>query len=364
MLRRLLPLAAILALAVATPAHAAHSFVLTPSGAKPDVAVDRGGTGHFVWDERAGDGGSVTHYCRVVRSGRGCAAGTERTFRPVQVTDAANNTDFDGPRVFVAPDGRVIVLTYRCCAIDGPNFHSAALFRYISPDGGQNFDGGAIVGITDMADAAFGPGDAVTTIGTGPGYTGAQAAPLAAFNEAEAQLAPGVTAVDKAVAVTGTQTVAAIGNGKTFSVAIANADPSATANWAFGPTAHGTDLALAAGPKGTFLLVLTGRRYVLRRIDTTKARLGRTLVLTGRNFPIFGTASADAGGRIHAAWVQGRALRYRRTSKSATRLEGSHRLVAGNGFFDLAVGAGANGRGWVAWDSNGPNKTVRAIVTP
>ena len=110
--------------------------------------------------------------------------------------------------------------------------------------------------------------------------------------------------------------------------------------------------------------MLTGRRYVLRRIDTTKARLGRTLVLTGRNFPIFGTASADAGGRIHAAWVQGRGLRYRRTSKSATRLEGSHRLVAGNGFFDLAVGAGANGRGWVAWDSNGPNKTVRAIVTP
>ena len=62
--------------------------------------------------------------------------------------------------------------------------------------------------------------------------------------------------------------------------------------------------------------------------------------------------------------MQGRGLRYRRTSKSATRLEGSHWLVAGNGFFDLAVGAGANGRGWVAWDSNGPNKTVRAIVTP
>ena len=364
MLRRLLPVAAIAALAVASPAGAAHSFVLTPSGAKPDVAVDRGGTAHFVWDERAGDGGSVTHYCRVVRSGRGCAAGTERSFRPTQVTDAANNTDFNGPRVFVAPDGRVIVLTYRCCAIDGPNFHSAALFRYVSPDGGQNFDGGAIIGVTDMDDAAFGPGDAVTTIGTGGSYTGAQAAPLAAFNEAEAQLAPGVTAVDKAVSVTGPQTVAAIGNGKTFSVGVANGDPSATASWAFGPTAHGSDLALAAGPKGTFLLVLTGRRYVLRRIDMTKARLGRTLVLTGRNFPIFGTASADAGGRIHAAWVQGRALRYRRTSKSAARLEGSHRLVAGNGFFDLAIGAGANGRGWVAWDSNGPNKTVRAIVTP
>ena len=71
MLRRLLPLAAILAFAIAAPAHAAHSFVLTPSGAKPNVAVDRGGTGHFVWDERAADGGSVTHYCRV------CAAAAD-----------------------------------------------------------------------------------------------------------------------------------------------------------------------------------------------------------------------------------------------------------------------------------------------
>ena len=103
---------------------------------------------------------------------------------------------------------------------------------------------------------------------------------------------------------------------------------------------------------------------MLRRIDTTKARLGRTLDLTSRSFPIFGIAEADASGRIHAAWVQGRALRYRRMSKSAARLEGSHRLVSGSGFFDLSVGAGANGRGWVAWDSNGPNKTVRAIVAP
>ena len=364
MIRRLLPLAPILVLAAAAPAQAAHSFVLTRAGANPDVAVDRGGTGHFVWDERAADGGSVTHYCRVVRTGRGCAAGTERTFRPTQVTDPANNTDFDGPRVFVAPDGRVIVLTYRCCAIDGPNFHSAALFRFLSGDGGQNFDAGAIIGTTDMDDAAFGPGDAVTTIGTAAGYTGAQAAPIAAFSEAEAQLAPNVTAVDKAVAVTGSQAVAAIGNGRTFSVGVANGDPSATASWAFGPAAQGTDLALAAGPKGTFLLVKSGSRYVLRRVDTTRARLGKTLALTGRAFPIFGTASADASGRIHAAWVQGRALRYRRTNKSASRLERTHRLVGGSGFFDLAVGAGANGRGWVAWDSNGPNKTVRAIVAP
>jgi hypothetical protein len=349
---------------VTAPAYAAHSFVLTRAGSKPNVAVDRGGTGHFVWDERAADGGSVTHYCRVLRTGRGCAAGSERTFRPTQATDPANNTDFDGPRVMLAPDGRVIVLTYRCCAIDGPNFHSAALFRYISADGGQNFDVGAIIGTTDMDDAAFGPGDAVTTIGTGPSYTGAQAAPLAGFNEVEAQLAPGVIGVDKTVSVTGAQTVAAIGNGRTFTIGVANGDPSATASWAFGSTAQGGDLALAAGPKGTFLLVLSGRRYVLRRVDTTKVRLGRTLALTSRSFPIFGTASADPAGRIHAAWVQGRALRYRRTSKSAARLEGSHRLVTGGSFFNLSVGAGANGRGWVAWDSNGPNKTVRAIVAP
>jgi hypothetical protein len=248
-----------------------------------------------LWDQRGPNGASITHYCRVLRSGRGCAAGSERTFQPTQATDPTNNVDFQGPRVFLAPDGRVIVLTYRCCAIDGPNFHSSVLFRYVSGDGGNTFDAGAIIGITEMDDAAFGPGDAVTTIGTGPNYTGAQAAPLAAYNEAEAQLAPGVLGVDKAVAVVGNQTIAAIGNGKTFHVGVANADPS---------------------------------------------------------------------GRVHATWVQGRALRYRRTSKSASRLERTHVLTHGASYFDLAVAAGANGRGWVTWDANGPNKTVRAIVAP
>ena len=364
MLRRLLALTPLLALAAATPAQAAHSFVLTRSGSKPAVAVDGGGTGHFVWDQRGPNGASVTHYCRVVRTGRGCAAGTERTFQPTQVSDPANDVDFPGPRVFIAPDGRVIVLTYRCCAIDGPNFHSSVLFRYVSADGGQNFDGGAIIGITEMEDAALGPGDAVTTIGTGANYTGAQAAPLASYNETEAQLQPGVLGVDKAVAVVGNQTIAAIGDGKTFHVGVANGDPSQTASWAFGPAGHGDDLALAGGPKGTFLLVGSGRRYVLRRIDTTRARLGRTLALTPRTFPIFGTASADPSGRIHAAWVQGRALRYRRTNKSASRMERTHVLARGSSYFNLVIGAGASGRGWVAWDANGPNKTVRAIVAP
>jgi hypothetical protein len=94
------------------------------------------------------------------------------------------------------------------------------------------------------------------------------------------------------------------------------------------------------------------------------ARVGRTLVLTGRNFPIFGTASADPSGRVHAAWVQGRALRYRRTTERASRLERTRVLTHGASYFDLAIGAGTNGRGWVAWDANGPNKTVRAIVAP
>ena len=67
MIRRLLPIAAILVFAITAPAYAAHSFVLTRAGDKPNVAVDRGGTGHFVWDQRAADGGSVTHYCRVLR---------------------------------------------------------------------------------------------------------------------------------------------------------------------------------------------------------------------------------------------------------------------------------------------------------
>jgi hypothetical protein len=363
MFRRPLLLATVVSLAVAAPAQAAHSFVLTRSGSMPSLAVDRAGTGHFVWDERAPDGGSVTHYCRVARRDRGCAAGSERTFRPTQVTDPANNTDFDGPRVFVAPDGRIVVFTYRCCAIAAPNFHSSALFRYVSADGGNTFDAGAIIGITAMDDAVFGPGDAVTVTGIGGGFTGVQSAPLAAFTEAQAQLAPGVTPVDHTVTLAGGRPVTAFGDGKTFSVAVANGDPNVTPSWAVGPAAHGSELQLASSPKGTFLFLKSGRRYVLRRVSTTTAKLGRTLGVTSSTFPIFGTAAGDAGGRIHAVW-QERGLRYRRTTKSASRLERAHRLVLGSGFFNLAIAAGANSRGWVAWDSNGENRTVRAIAIP
>jgi hypothetical protein len=89
----------------------------------------------------------------------------------------------------------------------------------VSADGGQTFDAGALIGTVEMEDAALGPGDAVTVIGTGAGFTGVQAAP-------------------------------------------------------------------------------------------------------------------------------------------------TRRLATGSGFFDLAVGAGPSGRGWVAWDSNGPNRTVRAVRVP
>jgi hypothetical protein len=365
MLRRLgLLLVPALALIGAAPAQAAHSFVLTRAGSMPAVAVDGGGIGHFVWDERAPDGGSVTHYCKVVRGGRGCAAGSERTFRPTQASDQANNTDFPGPRVVVGPGARVVVLTYRCCAIDGPDFHSSVLFRYLSGDAGNTFDGGSIIGTTEMTDVAPGPGDAVTTIGTGASFTSVQTAPMAGFNETEAQLAPGVIAVDKTVALAGAQPVVAIGDGRTFALGVANGDPNATPSWAFGPAQHGSELQLAASPSKTFLFEKSGKSYVLRRVDLAGRKLGRSLHLTSsHDFPIFGTASADASGRIHSAW-QGRGLRYRRTNRAGSKLERVRTLVGGRGsFFNLAVSAGSNGRGWVAWDSNGSNKTVRAIAT-
>lgn len=363
MLRRVLPLAAVLAAAIAAPAQAAHSFVLTPAGRFPSLAVDGSGTGHFVWDQRDANGASITHYCRVPRGARACAPGSERTFQPTQVSDPANDTDFPGPRVFVGPGGRVAVLTYRCCSITAPNFHDSALFRYVSADGGQTFDAGAIIGWTEMDDAALGPGDAVTVIGTGASFTGVQVAPFAAYNEAEAQLLPGVLGVDKTVTVAGGRPVVAIGNQRTFAVGVANGDPSTTAGWAFGPQGHGSELQLASSPRGTFLFMKTGQRYVLRSVSTKTAKVGRTLAVTPSTFPIFGTAAGDAGGRIHVVW-QERGLRYRQTTRTATRLQRTRLLAAGSGFFDLALAAGTNGHGWVAWDSNASNRTVRAIPIP
>jgi hypothetical protein len=112
------------------------------------------------------------------------------------------------------------------------------------------------------------------------------------------------------------------------------------------------------------LFLKSGRSYVLRQVSVASRKLGRSLHLTSsHDFPIFGTAAADASGRVHSVW-QGRGLRYRRTNRAGSRLERTRILVGGRGaFFNLAVSAGSNGRGWVAWDSNGQNKTVRAIAT-
>src|SRR5262245_45219154 len=126
-----------LALAVgAAPADAAKPFVLDGSeqARNPAIAVDAAGTAHIVWNEYRGAAAAsdLVHYCQVPRGARTCAR---------QVTLAAPAFDVNGPRVLLPGDGRVLVLTSRCCQSDDVALRGVALYLFTSSDGGASFSG-------------------------------------------------------------------------------------------------------------------------------------------------------------------------------------------------------------------------------
>ena len=78
----------------------------------PHVAVDENGVGHFAWNERvpfvsgSNPGHDILRYCQVPRNGTACA-------KPAAIEIPED--DFHGPRVLLPGDGRVLIITERCC---------------------------------------------------------------------------------------------------------------------------------------------------------------------------------------------------------------------------------------------------------
>lgn len=153
--RTALALTALALAACATPARAAKPFVLDSreQARNPAIAVDAAGTAHIVWNEYRGAGGpgDLVHYCQVPRNARKCAR---------QVTLAAPVNDVNGPRVLLPGDGRVLVLTSRCCQSDDVALRGVALYLFTSSDGGASFSGPVHIGDNGLGygDAALGPG--------------------------------------------------------------------------------------------------------------------------------------------------------------------------------------------------------------
>jgi hypothetical protein len=340
----------LLALLVLAPAaHARKPVTLSVAGRDPDVAVDAAGTGHFVWSSTDGEV-TTTHYCRVGRSGRGCAAGSERTFLPggAPPPQTGGNEDFAGPRVFVS-GATVYVVTTRCCGVPGtPIGFSEGTFVFTSPDGGSTFDGGALIGNVGPDDAVLLPGALFIATGTsGQGGAAVQAAPLGGPpTEAEADLLPGRTLIAKTLGFAGATLVGAFSDGKHAFTARLNAPPpnaNDPAQWSAVPDGSYRDVAsLAGGKAGLYALVESkGSRIGWRKYSAKRGKFGGSHTIAQR-FSIFENGSQDPSGRLHAVWVSGNGIWYSRKPRGK-RYQRRHRVARGSRFFSLQVAA--NGQG-------------------
>lgn len=344
----LLIAAAVTVLPAATAA--ARPFVVSKAGNHPAVAVDAAGTAHVTWDSVSGDT-STTHYCRVVRNGTSCAKGTERRFAP-----AEGDQDFAGPRVFLAGGRRVVVVTARCCSSSqGPDgqFHATRVFAITSQDGGATFGAPAWIGTQPADVGAALSGETFLALGVTGSGTGVQGAPLGGFAGAENTVTPQL-AVSGGIgdSATGGLIAFATGAGELYAATFAgDVDGISPAFKKFG---KGSDVVVAGGRRAVDLFWRTtgGRaRYVTRRY--VAGRPGKVSAVSESGFPIFGTAVQDAAGRLHAAWQGDRGLTYRRSARSGRGFAPPRRLSRRSGYYNLQVGANAQGRATVVYDTNG-----------
>lgn len=346
------PVLAALALLVAAAPAGARPFQVTDAGNAPSVAVDRRGTAHVVWDAVAPDETSTTHYCQVPRPAAACEPGSHRTFAPVP-----GDSDFAGPRIFLAGRRDVVVATSRCCTSDvGPDgqVHASRLYVVRSRDGGRSFAEPAWIGTQEPGFGAALDGGTLITFATGDSGPGLQAAPLTGFtgtvNPASSRsLISGGVGVSPRGGVVAFSDVA-----DNLFVAALPGDPN-TGTLAPRAAGKAREVVVTSGPRGVDVLSLTpgkDTRYVIRRYANRRA--GPSTPVSELGFPVFGTAVQDARGRVHAAWMGELGLTYRRSDPDGRRFSAPRRVSPRFAFYALALGANARGQAAVVYDSNRP----------
>jgi hypothetical protein len=343
-------LASLAVLAAAGPA-AAKPFLVSTAGTKPSVAVDLSGTTHIVWDSVAGDNTSTTHYCKVLRGGSACLAGSPKAFAPVP-----GDQDFGGPRVFLTGGRNVLIVTTRCCTSEqGPDqeFHGTRLFALSSSDDGATFGPATWIGtqVPDLG-AAFTSG-AVLALGVGTDGTAIQSASLRSFAATPRTItAKQASSGGIGVSPRGNLVAYADDANNVFAGPL-KGDPNGAAI-AFKALGRGSDVSVTSGAKGADLFYRTTgpkARYIVRRYAGGKP--GKISAVSEAGFPIFGTAFQDGPGRVHAAWQGDLGLTYRVSGTNGRGFGKMVRLSKKSGFFNLALAANPKGRATVAYDSNG-----------
>lgn len=353
----------------------AKAFKLADGGRDPHLAVGDSGVGHIVWNEQV-QGDDILHYCRLPRGAKSCSP--ERTFNLA-------GEDFEGPRVLYN-DGLLTLVTSRCCF---PGDHLTILQ---SGDGGATFTAPRYIArpttlsnfspMGGGGNVAAGPGAfQLSTASSGSGGTYFQAAPTAGPPTAVAAHVdddvPGPTADTTSPSVAFADPLSPvvafeqITSGKTFIRSYdGSGDYNSTLNWR--PTQFagaGDEPRLAGGLGGLYLLYRVGKpgkqRYVSRRI--TPAGPGSKVEVSARGTPIFRAFSEDAGGTLHAAWVDNGKpdkLRYSRSANGKAFSEPKTLASGRDNLFNTDVGAGEDGGGWGLWTTDSGTGAIKAAPFP
>ncbi len=361
----------LLALGLATPAGAAprragRNFTLPGSkGAEiPDVAVGEDGTGHLVWN----DGSAGIHYCRIPRGARRCS--------PLLSLEVPGGgvSEFGGPKVLVAGDGRVLIFELR----------GAELFELTSTDGGASFS--APLMISDESPGLYveprlGPGAYSVSTMSGTVF---QAAPLSGAPAGDtAALGEG-----RLVGLGGGGGNGSIGFADSLTPVVAMEDVVSghayfrrfaggaayndLGSWGpltdLGPGRQARLASLLSGRRGLHLLLLrgngSGARYFALTYDGTT--FSHPVPVSAPGVP--GNPDSffmDAAGRLHALWLDGDVRLIQRVSTDGSSWKPPEVLAdvasepAGEGsILSVAAAAARDGGGFALYEYSGPLRVV------
>ncbi len=355
-------------------------FTLDASEAarKPDVAVDESGTGHFVWDEHVNVVGSddVIHYCQVPRGQRSCSHA---------LALPGPEEDFGGPRILLPGDGRVLIVTSRCCGIKG-TFSGTGQLLYASNDGGASFSPPVLIG--DNSDWISGSGGGIAL---GPGNFSLSTISDITTGGVVYQADPLTGPPPEHTAFVG-EIPGTIGAGEDSSIAFVDSLTPIVAmsdgdNVYFRRFAGGTSYndigawgpltPVAAGSEPQLGGLPSGRRgvHMLMRLDKPDFHLvartydGTNFVdqvrVSENGYPISRNFFMDPSGRLHAVWVEndGDSL-LQRISNSGNKWEGIETLLAqgkADNVYNLRAAAAADGGGFAVFDGN-DHPPIRAVA--
>jgi hypothetical protein len=229
---------------------------------------------------------------------------------------------------------------------------------FTSTDGGQTFAAVRFGSVFGLAQALYGPGDAVSVMsGVGPAEYGRFGLDGSGPAETVVQFGDAFESMDTDLTLHGPGLAAFLGSGSGMRSILWNGagDPNAQESWVEGPSMVGIRVTPSAvtGRSGTFLgYVARGGRtgtYVRR---LRGSRYGRAKRLT-RDDPTEIELAQGTRGQLALIWDTAGDFWIRR-SRNGRRWSPARRLVRGSEPSDYQAALGRRG-GWIVWDGSAGN---------